>query len=250
MRKELTIAAEPRSSRGKNEARRLRVAKLIPAVVYGAGKAPVPVSVSPKDIVKILNSGAGGNTIFDLDIAGQENTPVMLKDWQNHPLKENLLHVDFIRIDLSQRLRLRVRVLTIGDPRGVKEQGGVYETITRDIEIECLPDEIPENFKIDVTEFLLGSSLRAGDVKLSGSMKLLSSPDQVISHVIAPAKVVEEEAAVVEGAAAATPGAAEPEVIKKGKKEEEGKEAEKGAKGEKAEKGEKPAKGEKGEKKK
>ena len=216
MRKELTIAAEPRSSRGKNEARRLRVAKLIPAVVYGAGKAPVPVSVSPKDIVKILNSGAGGNTIFDLDIAGQENTPVMLKDWQNHPLKENLLHVDFIRIDLSQRLRLRVRVLTIGDPRGVKEQGGVYETITRDIEIECLPDEIPENFKIDVTEFLLGSSLRAGDVKLSGSMKLLSSPDQVISHVIAPAKVVEEEAAVVEGAAAATPGAAEPEVIKKG----------------------------------
>ncbi|MGC9999545.1 MAG: 50S ribosomal protein L25 [Bryobacteraceae bacterium] len=251
MRKELTIAAEPRSSRGKNEARRLRVAKLIPAVVYGAGKAPVPVSVSPKDIVKILNSGAGGNTIFDLNITGQENTPVMLKDWQNHPLKENLLHVDFIRIDLSQRLRLRVRVLTIGDPRGVKEQGGVYETITRDIEIECLPDEIPENFKIDVTEFLLGSSLRAGDVKLSGSMKLLSSPDQVISHVIAPAKVVEEEAALVEGAAVATtPGAAEPEVIKKGKKEEEGKEAEKGAKGEKAEKGEKPAKSEKGEKKK
>ena len=200
MRKELTIAAEPRSSRGKNEARRLRVAKLIPAVVYGAGKAPVPVSVSPKDIVKILNSGAGGNTIFDLNITGQENTPVMLKDWQNDPLKENLLHVDFIRIDLSQRLRLRVRVLTIGDPRGVKEQGGVYETITRDIEIECLPDEIPENFKVDVTEFLLGSSLRAGDVKLSGTMKLLSSPDQVISHVIAPAKVVEEEVAVVEGA--------------------------------------------------
>ena len=242
MRKELTIAAEPRSSRGKNEARRLRVAKLIPAVVYGAGKAPVPVSVSPKDIVKILNSGAGGNTIFDLNIAGLENTPVMLKDWQNHPLKENLLHVDFIRIDLSQRLRLRVRVLTIGDPRGVKEEGGIYETITRDIEIECLPEEIPENFKIDVTEFLLGSSLRAGDVKLSGSMKLLSSPDQVISHVIAPAKVVEEEVAVVEGAAAATPGAAEPEVIKKGKKEEEGKEAEKGAKGEKAEK---PERGEK-----
>jgi large subunit ribosomal protein L25 len=158
--------------------------------------------------------------------------------------------VDFIRIDLSQRLRLRVRVLTIGDPRGVKEEGGIYETILRDIEIECLPEEIPENFKIDVSEYHLGSSLRAGDVPLSGSMKLLSSPDQVISHVIAPAKVVEEEVAVVEGAAAATPGAAEPEVIKKGKKEEEGKEAEKGAKGEKAEKGEKPAKGEKGEKKK
>ncbi|MGD0579436.1 MAG: 50S ribosomal protein L25 [Bryobacteraceae bacterium] len=239
MRKELTIAAEPRSSRGKNEARRLRVAKLIPAVVYGASKAPVPVSVSPKDIVKILNTGAGGNTIFDLNITGMESTPVMLKDWQNDPLKENLLHVDFIRIDLSQRLRIRVRVLTIGDPRGVKEQGGIYETITRDIEIECLPEEIPESFKIDVSEYLLGSTLRAGDVPLSGSMKLISSPDQVISHVIAPAKVVEEEAAVAVEGAAAAPAAAEPEVIKKGKKEEEGKEPAKGEKAEKAEKGEK-----------
>ena len=234
MRKDLIIAAEPRSSRGKNEARRMRVAKLIPAVVYGAGKDPVPVSVSPKDIGKILSTGAGGNTIFNLDIAGLENTPVMLKDWQKDPLKENLLHVDFKRIDLSQRLRVRVRVLTTGDPRGVKEQGGVYETITREIEIECLPDEIPDNFSVDVTEYRLGSTLRAGDVPLSGSMKLLSPPDQVISHVIEPARVVEEEAAATaEGAAAAPAATAEPEVIKKGKKEEEGKEPEKGEKSEK-----------------
>ena len=231
MRKDLTIAAEPRSSRGKNEARRLRVRQLIPAVVYGPGKEPVAVSVSPKEINKILSTGAGANTIFNLDITGQEKTPVMLKDWQQDPLKENLLHVDFKRIDLNERLRLRVRVVTTGDPRGVKEQGGVYQVVTREIEIECLPDEIPESFQIDVAEFRLGSSLRAGDVPLSGSMKLISSPDQVISHVIAPARVVEEEAApAAEGVAAAPAAAAEPEVIKKGKKEEEGKEPEKGEK--------------------
>ena len=222
MVKDLTIAAELRSSRGKNEARRLRVQKQIPAVVYGTGKEPVAVSVSPKDIVKILNSAAGGNTIFNLDIAGAEPTPVMLKDWQNHPLKENILHVDFLRIDLTQRLRVKVRVLNIGDPRGVKEQGGVYEIITREIEIECLPEEIPEDFRIDVTEFRIGSSLRAADIPLTGTMKLVSAADQLISHVVAPTK--EAEAAPAEGAAAT---AAEPEVVKKGKKEEEGKEAEK-----------------------
>jgi large subunit ribosomal protein L25 len=226
MVKDLTIAAELRSSRGKNEARRLRVQKQIPAVVYGTGKDPVAVSVSPKDIVKILNSAAGGNTIFNLDITGAETTAVMLKDWQNHPLKENILHVDFLRIDLAKRLRVKVRVLNIGDPRGVKEQGGIYEIITREIEIECLPEEIPEDFRIDVTEFRIGSSLRAADVPLTGSMKLVSAADQLISHVVAPVKEV--EVAPAEGAVAAT--AAEPEVVKKGKKEEEGKEAGKGEK--------------------
>jgi large subunit ribosomal protein L25 len=223
MVKDLTIAAELRSSRGKNEARRLRVQKQIPAVVYGTGKEPVAVSVSPKDIVKILNSAAGGNTIFNLDITGAETTAVMLKDWQNHPLKENILHVDFLRIDLAKRLRVKVRVLNIGDPRGVKEQGGIYEIITREIEIECLPEEIPEDFRIDVTEFRIGSSLRAADVPLTGTMKLVSAADQLISHVVSPAKEVEE--APAEGAVATA--TAEPEVVKKGKKEEEGKEAEK-----------------------
>ena len=226
MVKDLTIAAELRSSRGKNEARRLRVHKQIPAVVYGTGKEPVTVTVSPKDIVKILNSAAGGNTIFNLNITGAETTPVMLKDWQHHPVKENILHVDFLRIDLAKRLRVRVRVLNIGDPRGVKEQGGVYEIITREIEIECLPEEIPEDFRIDVTEFRIGSSLRAADVPLSGSMKLMSAADQLISHVVSPVKEV--EVAPVEGAVVI-----EPEVAKKGKKEEEGKEAEKPEKSEK-----------------
>jgi large subunit ribosomal protein L25 len=215
MRKDLTIVAAPRETRGKNEARRLRVQKLIPAVVYGIGKDPVAVSVDPKEISKVLNSSSGSNTIFNLDVTGVENSPVLVKDFQVHPLKSNLLHVDLQRIDLTKRLNVSVRVRTTGEPRGVKEQGGVYEIVTRAIEIECLPDEIPAEFVVDVLDFMIGSNLRAGDVELSGSMKLVSPADQVISHVIAPARVEEEAAATEE------PKAAEPEVAKKGKKEED-----------------------------
>ena len=215
MRKDITIAAEPRAARGKNEARRLRARMRIPAVVYGAGKESVAVSVSPKDIEKVLHSSSGVNTIFNLDIQGVETTPVMVVDWQHDPVKSNLLHVDLKRIDLARRLHVKVPVHTTGDPRGVKEQGGLHEIISREIEIECLPDEIPEHFTVDVTHLRIGQSLRAGDIPLSGSMKLLSPADLVISHVVAT-----RGSTVESGAAAAE--AAEPEVVKKGKKEEVG----------------------------
>jgi len=215
MRKDITIAAEPRAARGKNEARRLRARMRIPAVVYGAGKESVAVSVSPKDIERILHSSSGVNTIFNLDIQGVETTPVMVVDWQHDPVKSNLLHVDLKRIDLTRRLHVKVPVHTTGEPRGVKEQGGLYEIISREIEIECLPDEIPEHFTVDVSRLGIGQSLRAGDIPLSGSMKLLSPADLVISHVVATrGSAVEAEAASAE--------TAEPEVVKKGKKEEEG----------------------------
>jgi len=215
MRKDITIAAEPRAARGKNEARRLRARMRIPAVVYGAGKESVAVSVSPKDIERILHSSSGVNTIFNLDIQGVETTPVMVVDWQHDPVKSNLLHVDLKRIDLARRLHVKVPVHTTGVPRGVKEQGGLYEIISREIEIECLPDEIPEHFTVDVTGLRIGQSLRAGDIPLSGSMRLVSPADLVISHVVATrGSAAEAEAAPAE--------AAEPEVVKKGKKEEEG----------------------------
>jgi large subunit ribosomal protein L25 len=215
MRKDITIAAEPRAARGKNEARRLRARMRIPAVVYGAGKESVAVSVSPKDIERILHSSSGVNTIFNLDIQGVETTPVMVVDWQHDPVKSNLLHVDLKRIDLARRLHVKVPVHTTGEPRGVKEQGGLYEIISREIEIECLPDEIPEHFTVDVSGLRIGQSLRAGDIPLSGSMRLVSPADLVISHVVATrGSAAEAEAAPAE--------AAEPEVVKKGKKEEEG----------------------------
>jgi large subunit ribosomal protein L25 len=219
MRKDITIAAEPRTSRGKNEARRLRVKAQIPAIVYGTGKDPVAVSVSPKEVNKILHSASGANTIFDVEIAGGEKTPVMVVDTQREPIKGSLLHVDLKRIDLTLRLTVKVPVHTKGEPKGVKIQGGIHEVVTRDIEIECLPDDIPESFTMDVTELMLGQSLRASQVPLTGTMKLVSPADQVISHVIAVRATA--EATPAEGAAPAAAGS-EPEVIKKGKKEEEG----------------------------
>ena len=220
MRKEITIAAESRDSRGKNEARRLRVKGSMPAVVYGGETGAVAVAVNPKEVARILNSKAGHNTIFNLSVAGGENTPVMIIDWQFDPIKDSLLHVDLKRIDLTKRITVKVPVVTFGDPKGVKLQGGIHEIVTREIEIECLPDEIPEQFDVNVSEVELNQSIRAGEIPLSGSMKLLSPADAVISHVVALRAEVVEEAAVV-----AEVTAAEPEVIKKGKKEAEGGEA-------------------------
>jgi large subunit ribosomal protein L25 len=221
MRKDITISAEPRHLRGKNEARRLRVSGAAPAVLYGSGGDSVAVAVNPKDVNRILNSKTGYNTIFNLTITDGETTPVMIVDWQKDPVKETLLHLDLKRIDLTKSIRVKVPMHTSGEPKGVKLQGGLHELITREIEIECLPDDIPEHFSVDVSELNIGDSIRASDVKLPDKVKLVSPPDAVISHVIAMKVEEEPAAAVVEGAAAPTT-ATEPEVIKKGKKEEEG----------------------------
>jgi large subunit ribosomal protein L25 len=220
MSQEITITAEPRQSRGKNEARRLRVKGLAPAVLYGAKGPAVAVAVNPKEVTKILHSKTGHNTIFTLSIEGGEATPVMIVDWQSDPVRDVMLHVDLKRIDLTKSIQVKVRVQTSGEPKGVKIQGGLLEVVTREVEIECLPNEIPEYFTVDVSELMIGQNLRASDIKLSGSMKLLSAPDQVIAHVVA-LKAEEEPAAAAEGAAPAAATPAEPEVIKKGKKEEE-----------------------------
>jgi large subunit ribosomal protein L25 len=214
-----------RSTRGKNEARRTRAAGQIPAVVYGAYQDPVSVAVSPREIQKILRSKTGYNTIFNLAV-GSETTPVMVVDQQVDPVKGHLLHADLKRIDLTKRIRVSVPVHTAGEPKGVKVQGGLLEIITRSVEIECLPDDIPESFTIDVTELMVGQSKRASDVDVSGSMKLVSDPQSVIAHIVTLR--AEEAPAVVEGAAPAA--AAEPEVVKKGKKEEAPPAEEKGKK--------------------
>jgi large subunit ribosomal protein L25 len=220
MPEQITINAEPRESRGKNEARRLRVKGLAPGILYGANGPAVALAVNPKELTKILNSRSGHNTIFTLSVKGGEATPVMIVDWQADPVREVMLHVDLKRIDLSKRIEVKVPVRTTGEPKGVKLQGGLLEVITREIEIECLPNEIPEYFTVDVSELMIGQNLRASDIPLTGSMTLVSGSDQVIAHVVA-LKAEEEPAAAAEGApAAAAP--AEPEVIKKGKKEEEG----------------------------
>jgi large subunit ribosomal protein L25 len=211
MRKEITITAEPRDTRGKNEARRLRVRGMVPAIVYGTGAEPVAVAVDPKAVTGILKTGSGHNTIFDIDIQGSK-APVMIVDWQHEPIKSRLLHVDLLRIDLTKKVVVKVPVHTHGDPVGVKIQGGQHEIISREILIECLPDDIPEVFDVDVAKLSIGQSVRASEIPLTGSMRLVSPAEAVISHVISGARATDDDAA-----AATT---AEPEVVKKGKKEE------------------------------
>jgi large subunit ribosomal protein L25 len=232
VRKDITVFAEVRASRGKNEARRMRSAGNIPAVVYGAFQDPVSIAVNPREILRIVRGSTGYNTIFNLSIQGVETTPVMVVDSQVDPLKGNLLHADFKRIDLSKRIRIAVPVHTEGEPAGVKVQGGLLEVITRAVEIECLPDEIPESFTLNVSELMIGQSVRASNIALSGSMKLVSAADSVVAHCVAmrAEEVAPAAAEAVAVPEAAAPGAAEPEVIKKGKKEEEAPAEEKGKK--------------------
>jgi large subunit ribosomal protein L25 len=245
------VAAVVRATRGKNAARRTRRAGQIPAVVYGAYKEPLSVAVNPRDIIKIVHSDTGYNTIFNLAIDGGESTAVMLVDQLTDPVRGNLLHADFKRVDLTKRLRVAVPVHPEGEAKGIKLQGGLLELVIRAVEIECLPDDIPERFVVDVTELMIGQAKRAGDIVLSGSMKLLSPADAVVAHVVA---LRAEEVAATPEAAAATPeagasAAAEPEVIKKGKKDEEAPAEEKGKKAPAEEKGKKTPAEEKGKKK-
>jgi large subunit ribosomal protein L25 len=217
VRTSTVVNAQVRSTRGKNEARRTRRSGLIPGVVYGAFKDPVAIAMDPKAVSKIIHSKTGHNTIFNVDVEGAENTPVMVVDEQYDPVRGVLLHVDLKRIDLTKRIRVFVPVTTTGEPAGVKTQGGLLEIISRQVEIDTLPDEIPEGFVIDVTELMMGQSKRASDIALAGSIKLISAPEMVIAHVVG----LREEEEAAPAAEAAEPAAAEPEVVKKGKKEEE-----------------------------
>jgi len=238
----VVVEASPRPERGKNEARRLRVSGRVPAVLYGGKGQSIALSVNAKQVNAILRSESGHNTLFQVDLGGKHE-PAILKDWLNDPVSGKLLHVDLLRVAMDVRMRVQVPVHTFGDPAGVKQQGGVFEIVTREVEIECLPAEIPTEFKADVSGLMLGQQLRASDLPIPGNMKLLTDPERVLAHVVA-LRVEEEKPADAVAADAAAP--AEPEVIKKGKKEVEGEEGEEeSAKPKVAEKSDKGDKGEK-----
>jgi large subunit ribosomal protein L25 len=193
-------------------------------VVYGAGKQAVPVSVDPRQVSRILHSRTGHNTVFDLAVDG-EHTKAMIVDWQYEPIKGALLHIDLKRIAMDQKLKVNVPIALIGEPAGVKTQGGILEQIWREVEVECLPGDIPNSVELNVSELVFGMVLRVSDLPVNPKVKFLTDPNQPVAHVIT---VKEEEvptADAVAGEAAAAP--AEPEVIKKGKQEteEEGAEA-------------------------
>jgi large subunit ribosomal protein L25 len=230
-----TVEGKIRETRGKNAARRTRTTGMVPATLYGGRKDAVALSVNAKQVARILRSETGHNTIFTVSVAGGSAERAMVKDWQVDPLKGALLHVDLLRIAMDVKMRVRVPVHTFGEPQGVKMQGGIFEMVTREVEVECLPGDIPEEFKVDVSEMMIGKQLRASDLPLDPEkIKLITDPTRVLAHVVTLKK---EEEPAPEAAVAAETAPAEPEVIKKGKKEEEGEaEVEAAPKAEKSEK--------------
>jgi large subunit ribosomal protein L25 len=229
---EATLDAVKRATTGKNaknEARRLRAAGSVPAVVYGAstGDAPAsqPVSVDPKSLLRILHSDSGVNTLIKLRVDGGAETSVLVKEYQIDPITNRLLHADFYQLAMDKVLVLTVPVILRGEPKGVKLQGGLLDFVTRDIEVECLPADIPEHIDIDVSGLELHQSIRVRDLPANPKWKAVSEGDTMLVHIVLP-KAEESAAATTEAAA---PAVAEPEVAKKGKtdKEDEAKEKDK-----------------------
>ena len=212
------VIAKPRVGKfNKNAARRVRVAGKIPAVLYGSGHDPVAVEVDPKQISRILFSEAGHNTIFDVEVAGTPAAKAMIVDWQREPIKDQLIHIDLKRIALDKLLTVSVRVKLIGSPIGVKTQGGILDQVLREVEVECLPADIPSHIDVDISSLELHGVIRVSGLPRSDKIKYLNAEAATVAHVVS----IREEAAPAAAAVAAAAGAtAEPEVAKKGKPED------------------------------
>src|SRR2546425_2325347 len=218
--KELMIEVKPREDLGKNASRRLRHEGLIPGIVYGAKKDPVPVVVDPKKILEIIHSESGVNTIFQLGLSdGEARRHVMIKDYQVDPVKGSLIHADFVRIQMDEVIEVEVPVQVMGEAAGVKLDGGILEHVTRQVRVSCLPIDIPEHITIDVTQLKIGDALRVSDLPKRDRYRMLTEADQTLVVVSPPAK---EEIVAPVAAEVAPTAPAEPEVIKKGKAAEEG----------------------------
>ena len=234
---EVILEAHARDTFGKNEARRTRREGRVPAVVYGrasatgaSGPTATPIAVDPKALLRILHSGA--NTLISLKVGGGAESKVLVKEYQLDPITHAVLHADFYQVAMDRAIQVTIPVSIKGEPKGVKQQGGVLEFVRREIEVECLPGDIPDHVDVDVSELMVNQGVRVRDIAPSPKWKPVSELDLMLVHVILPK--VEEAPAAPEVAAAAPAAAAEPEVIKKGKKEEEG--AEKGKEKEKEKK--------------
>jgi large subunit ribosomal protein L25 len=209
------VVATPREGKfNKNAARRVRVAGKIPAVVYGAGQDAVAVTVDPRVITKILHSDSGHNTIFDLNVEGAAIAKAMIVDWQHEPIKGKLLHIDLKRIAMDKTMRVSVPIQLVGTSTGVKNQGGILDHVLREVEVECLPGDIPSHLDVDVSGLELHGVIRVSDLPHSGSIKFLGDENATVAHVTA----VKEEAPAADAVAAAS---TEPEVAKKGKTDAE-----------------------------
>src|SRR5689334_11909070 len=200
---EATLEVKRRDSFGKTEARRTRRDGLVPGVLYGGdGRQATPISVEPRALLRILHSESGANTLISLKLGGAGDTRVLVKEYQLDPVTHQLLHADFFRVAMDRAIQVTIPVLVKGEPKGVKQQGGVLEFIRREIEIECLPGDIPEHVEIDVSELMLHQGVRVRDLPVSPKWKPISEPEMMLVHVIMPK--AEETPAPAEAAAAAT----------------------------------------------
>lgn len=219
MQKDIVIEAEKRTQMGKNAARRLRRADRIPAVVYGGDAAPVPLAVDPRSVEAILRGESGANTLFGLKVLPDGIVPgrFMIKEHQVDPVTEGLVHADLMRISMDRAIRVHVTVHPVGISPGVKLQGGILDHPLREIEVECLPGEIPEKIDVDISELEINRVLRVSDLKVPAGIKVLTDPSMPVVAVVPPTV---EKAPVAAAEGVAVPEApAEPEVIKKGKAE-------------------------------
>jgi large subunit ribosomal protein L25 len=228
------LDAVERTLRGKNEARRLRAGGRIPAVVYGGKDGGKAIAVDPKVLAKILRTEQGANTLIALNVPGAGDARVLVREYQLDPITHELLHADFYRVAMDKLLRVQVTVVPLGEPKGVKQQGGVLDIVHRQIEIECLPADIPNNIEVDVSELMVGQNIRVKDIATNPKWTAITDAETMLLHVIIPK--VEEAPATPEAAAAGAAATPEPEVIKKGKKDEEGAEAAPAAAGKKEKK--------------
>jgi len=219
-KKEYRVQAKQREGRGKNDARRTRREGMVPITVYGGGAETVAAVAPLSDLAAILRSEAGRNTIFTIEVEGMGESEVMFHDRQIDPVRGRLIHADLTRLVKGQKIEVTVPLHLVGEPIGVKEKQGVLEQIIREIEIRCEPREIPDSFELDVSHLDVHDLLHVSDIKVSEGVEILTDPDQVIATV----GIVKEEVAPAPTLEGEEP--AEPEVIGKGKKEEEGEEAE------------------------
>ncbi len=213
---EMVSAVAREGKFNKNAARRVRVAGKLPGVVYGAGLDAVALELDPKQMLRILHSQSGHNTLFDLTVdspQGPVTAKAMIVDWQFEPIKDRLIHVDLKRIALDKLMKAEVPVQLIGTPYGVKIEGGLLDHALREVEIECMPGDIPSSIDVDVTDMKLGAEIRVADLPHGGKFKFVTDEDALVAHIV----VVREDAAVLEADAANAATATEPEVAKKGK---------------------------------
>ncbi len=215
------LEAQVRDTFGKNEARRTRRDGKVPGVLYGGeGQQPTAISVEPRALLRILHSEAGQNTLISLKLPDAGDTRVLVKDFQLDPITHQVLHADFYRVAMDRVLQVTIPIVIHGEPKGVKQQGGILEFIRREIEIECLPGDIPENVDVDVSELMLHQGVRVRDIATNPKWKPVTEPETMLVHVIMP-KAEEAPAPAEAAATTAAAAPAEPEVIKKGKKEED-----------------------------